>query len=774
MKKPTKKPTATKKSAPRNDQARLAAIDRAQATIEFALDGTVVTANQNFLDCLGYSLDEVRGKHHRMFCAPEWVASAEYTRFWEKLGRGESDAAVYKRIGKGGKEVWIQASYNPLFDAKGKPYGVLKFATEITAARNAQADVAARITAIDRVQAVIEFNLDGSILRANDNFLAALGYSADEVKGQHHRLFCDPDWVASPEYQAFWAKLNRGEFNAGTYRRVAKGGREVWIEASYNPVFDASGKVVKVVKFATDVTKSRHAAMENEARMAAIHKVQAIIEFQPDGTILDANENFLKTLGYSLEEIRGKHHRMFCESEWVNSAAYPAFWAKLARGEFDAGVYKRLGRGGREVFIQASYNPVFDGKGKVVKIIKLATDITDQMMVENIQKMVARASAGELAHRIDGTILKGTALALATSINQLLDAVVAPISETQRAMKAVAAGDVTVRMEGDFKGEFKVLQDAVNQSIGQLEQTVRSMAKSSTAIDSASRDIAEGNSNLARRTQEQASSLEETASSIEEMTATVKQNAANATQGSQLAVSARSSAEKGNDVVAKAIVAMTAITERSKRVADIIGVIEQIAFQTNMLALNAAVEAARAGDQGRGFAVVASEVRNLAQRSATAAREIKGLIKDSAEKVDEGAALVNNSGEVLAEIMVGVKRVADIVGEISAASEEQARGIEQINTAVMQMDKMTQQNAALVEESSSAAAAMRDQSSAMTEIVATFTLGEDEQAPAPRAAPRAAAPAPKPASKPAARPAPKLPTAALKPSPSADGEWETF
>ncbi|HEY1087921.1 MAG TPA: methyl-accepting chemotaxis protein, partial [Archangium sp.] len=593
-------------------------------------------------------------------------------------------------------------------------------------------DLKPKWEAVERVQAVIEFTLDGTVLHANSNFLGCLGYSLDEVKGQHHRLFCDPEWANSPEYAAFWAKLQRGEFHSGSFRRVGKGGKEVWIEASYNPILDAHGKPVKVVKFATDITKAKHAALENEGRMSAIHKVQAIIEFQPDGTILEANENFLKTVGYSLDEIRGKHHRMFCEPGYAGSPEYPAFWQKLARGEFDAGVYKRVGRGGKEIWLQASYNPVFDARGKVTKVIKLATDITDQMMVQNIERMVARAVAGELGHRIDASQLRGTALALATSINSLLDAVVAPIAETQRTMRKVAEGDVTVRMEGDFKGEFKVLQDAINQSVGQLEQTVRSMARSSEAINSASRDIAEGNQNLAQRTQEQASSLEETASSIEEMTATVKQNASNATQGSQLAVSARASAEKGNEVVARAIVAMGAITERSKRVADIIGVIEQIAFQTNMLALNAAVEAARAGDQGRGFAVVASEVRNLAQRSATAAREIKGLIKDSAEKVDEGAALVNSSGIVLGEIMTGVKKVADIVGEISAASEEQARGIEQINTAVMQMDKMTQQNAALVEESASAATSMRDQSEAMTAVVSTFKLGDRDEQPAPR------------------------------------------
>ncbi len=431
-----KKKTSAKKSSSsprRNDQAKLAAIDRAQATIEFTLDGKVVDVNQNFCAALGYTREEIIGQHHRLFCAPEWVASPDYQRFWEKLGRGEADAAIYRRLGKGGKEVWIQASYNPLFDAKGKPYGVLKFATDVTAMRNAQAETDARLKAIDRVQAVIEFSLDGTVLHANENFLSVLGYTLDEVKGRPHRIFCDPEWVASHEYREFWARLNRGEFDAGTYRRLGKGGKEVWIEASYNPVFDANGKPVKVVKFASDVTTSRQAALENEARMAAIHKVQAIIEFSPDGTVLDANQNFLKTLGYTLEEIKGRHHRMFCEPAFTASPEYSAFWAKLQRGEFDAAVYKRIGKAGREVWIQASYNPVFDSRGKVVKVIKLATDITtEQVMVQNIEKLVARASAGELQHRVDGSVLHGTALGLAKSINQLLDAVVAPSRRPSR------------------------------------------------------------------------------------------------------------------------------------------------------------------------------------------------------------------------------------------------------------------------------------------------------------------------------------------------------
>lgn len=237
-----------------DDQAEmLKAIDRVQAIIEFELDGTVITANENFLKTLGYSLEEIKGRHHRMFCETDYVSSPEYKAFWEKLARGEFDAGEYKRVGKGGKEVWIQASYNPLFDAAGRPYKVVKFASDVSKQKLKDQELAA----LSRTQAVINFNLDGTIVDANDNFYGALGYRPDELRGKHHSMFCDPTYASSAEYREFWAKLNRGEFVAGQFQRFAKGGREIWIQASYNPVFDLSGKVFKVVKYATEITKEK-------------------------------------------------------------------------------------------------------------------------------------------------------------------------------------------------------------------------------------------------------------------------------------------------------------------------------------------------------------------------------------------------------------------------------------------------------------------------------------------------------------------------------------
>ncbi|MBR0831092.1 PAS domain-containing methyl-accepting chemotaxis protein [Bradyrhizobium manausense] len=258
-----------------NYEAQAAAISRAQAVIEFDLDGTVITANDNFLKALGYSLDEIRGKHHSQFMPQAERGGAAYQEFWAALRRGEVQAGEFKRIGKGGKEVWILASYNPVLDEKGKPFKVVKFATDITAEKLKNADLAGQLAAIDKAQAVIEFNMDGTIITANGNFLGALGYSLAEIKGRHHSMFVEPSERDSSGYREFWAALNRGQYQAAEYKRIGKGGREVYIQASYNPILDLNGKPFKVVKYATDTTKQVLVRMGNERVRGMMESVAA-------------------------------------------------------------------------------------------------------------------------------------------------------------------------------------------------------------------------------------------------------------------------------------------------------------------------------------------------------------------------------------------------------------------------------------------------------------------------------------------------------------------
>ena len=234
------------------------------------------------------------------------------------------------------------------------------------------------ISAIDKSQGTIEFDMDGIILTSNKNFLNVLGYTLKEVQGKHHRIFCEDSYVKSPEYKAFWEKLNRGEFDSGEYKRIGKKGKEVYIRATYNPIFDSAGKLIKVLKIATDVTAQKLLSVEFEGIISAIDKSQGTIEFAMDGTILTSNENFLNVLGYTLDEVAGKHHRMFCEESYAESSDYEAFWEKLNRGEFDSGEYKRIGKHGREVYIRATYNPIFDLNRKPIKVLKIAADVTEQ------------------------------------------------------------------------------------------------------------------------------------------------------------------------------------------------------------------------------------------------------------------------------------------------------------------------------------------------------------------------------------------------------------
>ncbi|WP_444875205.1 methyl-accepting chemotaxis protein [Oryzibacter oryziterrae] len=694
------------------------AIHKAQAVIEFGLDGRILDANAHFLNAVGYTLDEVRGQHHQLFVDPVYRQTADYRLFWEKLARGEFDSGQYKRIGKGGKEIWLEASYNPIMGLDGKPYKVVKYATDITAQKMKFADFEGQMAAIHKAQAVIEFTLDGRILDANEHFLNAVGYSLSEIRGQHHSLFVDPSYRQSADYRLFWEKLGRGEFDAGQYKRIGKGGKELWLEASYNPILDVDGKPYKVVKFATDITEQKMKFADYEGQMSAISKAQAVISFSLDGKVIDANENFLSALGYTLGEIRGQHHSMFVDAAYRQSPDYRMFWDKLGRGEYDAGQYKRIGKGGKEIWIQASYNPILDMNGKPFKVVKYATDVTEQ--VRNAQA--------------------------------LQDAV----RQSQQVIEAAKENDLTQRIPLEGKsGEIGSMCEGINSLLDTMSSVVAEMMDTATTISNAVAEISSGTTDLSQRTEQQASNLEETAASMEEMAATVKQNADNAQQANQLAASARGVATEGGEVVAKAVNAMSRIEGSSQKISDIISVIDEIAFQTNLLALNAAVEAARAGDAGKGFAVVASEVRSLAQRSSGAAKDIKALIVESGVQVKDGVKLVNDAGSALTEIVGSIKKVADIVSDIASASREQSAGVEEINKAVSQMDEMTQQNSALVEENASATRMLQEQAEDMHRRMSAFTV--EEAAPQAARSARPSAPQAKPQAAKAAAPAHRAP-----------------
>ncbi|OSI67794.1 histidine kinase [Bradyrhizobium canariense] len=452
----------------RNDaDAQLAAIGRSQAMIEFAMDGTILTANQNFLNALGYSLDEIKGKKHAMFMPADQRDGAEYKAFWAELNRGEYQASEFKRIAKGGREIWIEASYNPVLDGNGKTVMVAKIATEITEKKIRSMTASSKIAAIGRAQAVIEFKLDGTIVTANENFCNALGYSLTEIQGKHHSLFMPQAERDGAAYREFWAKLNRGEYQAGEFKRIGKGGREVWILASYNPLLDENGKPFGVAKFATDVTAEKLKNADLAGQISAIEKAQAVIEFNMDGTIITANANFLGALGYSLAEIKGKHHSMFVEPSERDGNGYREFWAALNRGQYQAAEYKRIGKGGREVYIQASYNPIMDLNGKPFKVVKYATDVTKQVLVrmgnERVRGMMESVAAGseELnasVREISGAMTKSRETAM-SAVEQVASA----DAQAQRLTEAALAMSGIVELINNITGQINLL--ALNATI---------------------------------------------------------------------------------------------------------------------------------------------------------------------------------------------------------------------------------------------------------------------------------------------------------------------
>jgi len=426
------------------------------------------------------------------------------------------------------------------------------------------------------------------------------------------------------------------------------------------------------------------------AQIAAFGRNQAIIEFKIDGTIVDANANFLSLMGYTLDEIKGKHHGIFIDPSARDSADYAQFWDDLRRGEFRSSEFRRLTKQGSYVTIQGSYNPILDEKGRVTKVVKFCHDVTKRDR----------------------------------SINALAEA-----------LAALAGGDLERRIAEPLTTELEQLRLDLNRASETLQETMKSIATNADAVREGAKEITNASDDLSRRTEQQAASIEETAAALDEITATVRRTAEGAVEARNVVGTAKEDAQRSGTVVHEAVTAMQGIEASSRKIGNIIGVIDEIAFQTNLLALNAGVEAARAGEAGRGFAVVATEVRALAQRSADAAKEIKALISESGEQVGSGVRLVGMTGEALTRIVGHVDRMSGLTAEIASAAQEQATALAEVNSAVNQMDKVTQQNAAMVEQATAASHSLTGEAEELTRLVGQFKTGARQKRHALHAAP---------------------------------------
>lgn len=677
-------------------QSRMEALNRLHCIIELNLDGTIITANPTVLELLGYTLKEVKDKHHQIFLDSIYADSTEYQDLWKSVQQAESVAGDCKWLSKKGNEIWLQVSYNLIYDKNAKPLRIMLLGRDVTDSKIKSLVEEAEhkvLTDIVNMTSIISYaDLKGHIIDINEKFVQVSKYSREELIGSPHNITRHPD-MPKATFKQVWSTIGHGKIFRGVIKNRAKDGTPYYVDAVIAPILGSNGKPKKYMGVRYDITEQEIERQNMKGILAAIDASYNYIEFDPDGIILTINQNFLQLLGYQKEEVIGKHQRMFEDPDYARSSDYNQFWMDLRNGQDKSDVFKRITKSGGEVWIQAIYSPVKNEMGRVVKVVKISTDITQQVEA-NI----------DYKNRVKG------------------------YSEF---ISKVAKGDLRQRIDVGGSNELTVIGSNLNAMVESLMNITNQMGAANNTLLVALAQIQSTVNAQAAGASQQAAAVSEITVTLEEVRSTSAQNLAKTKQLGEVAERVRREGVQGQQILEQAIAGMgvirerveniahtiLALSEQTQQIGEITDVVSSIAQQSKMLALNASIEAAKAGEAGKGFAVVAAEVKELAIQSQQSTAQVQKILQDirratdravmateeGNRRVDAGVVLVEKSGEMMKQLSEVIDETVRASRQIVAAVQQEVIGIDQVSNAMNEINKVTSQFVSSTQQTQDAA-----------------------------------------------------------------------